>query len=121
MNEKTVPKDSVWYVDRWVVGLKLVRDKMPENWNKEKYGEHPKFGIADDEQFGALLKKKLLEEVAEYSAKGELEELVDALELIYAISANEGVTPKELERMRLEKREKKGGFDGRLTWEGQQK
>lgn len=95
--------------------MKLVRDKKPEMLKKQ--GKEVVFRTATDEEFLPLLKVKLREEVAEYLHEDELEELIDALELIHTIAKESGVSPEELEQKRKKRREEMGGFDKRIVLE----
>ena len=63
------------------------------------------------------LDRKLSEECAEYQADKSLEEMVDVLEVLYAIAAARGYSVEELERVRAEKAEKRGGFADKIFLE----
>ena len=89
---------------------KLVRDKIPELYDLKVY-------VADDDEFWKRLLEKLQEEVDEFKSSEEKEELVDVLEVVYAISESKGVSIEELEKLRKSKLEKKGGFKKKLIWE----
>ena len=94
---------------------KLVRDKIPEiieNTGKTAYCH-----ILTEEEYIAELDKKLNEECAEYQANKSLEELADMLEVMYAIAEARGYSVSELERVRAEKAEKRGGFKDRIFLE----
>lgn len=94
---------------------KLVRDKIPEiieNTGKSAYCH-----ILTEEEYIAELDKKLNEECAEYQANKSLEELADMLEVMYAIAEARGYSVSELERVRAEKAEKRGGFKDRIFLE----
>lgn len=89
---------------------KLVRDRIPELFG----------GISrplDPDDFRAALHSKLKEEVAEYLDSGELLELVDVLEVVYALAELDGVGRGELEDLRAQKAGERGGFARRLWWE----
>ena len=58
------------------------------------------------------------EELAEYQADKSLEELADLLEVVYAIVVARGYSVEELESVRKEKAEKRGGFEKRLRLKG---
>ena len=88
---------------------KLVRDKIPDIIRA--HGETPVFSLLDDKQVLPALEQKLDEEVAEYHESGEIEELADILEVIYAIAARKGFTQTMLENLRLSKRIRRGGFE----------
>lgn len=59
---------------------KLVRDKIPQIINDN--GERAVTHILSDEEYIAALEIKLNEEVAEYHADKNLEELADILEVL---------------------------------------
>lgn len=61
-----------------------------------------------------MVDAKLDEELAEYHADNNLEELADLLEVLYAATIARGYTIDELESLRLKKREKRGGFDKKI-------
>ena len=61
-----------------------------------------------------MVDAKLDEELAEYHADKNLEELADLLEVLYAATIARGYTIDELESLRLKKREKRGGFDKKI-------
>ncbi|MDV6374935.1 nucleoside triphosphate pyrophosphohydrolase [Deinococcus arenicola] len=63
----------------------------------------------------AALRSKLGEEVAESLDSGEVLELADVLEVVYALAELDGVG--ELEELRAQKAEERGGFGARLWWE----
>ena len=46
-----------------------------------------------------MLDEKLLEEVAEYNADKNAEELADILEVVYAIAKNKGILEEDLKEM----------------------
>ena len=97
----------------------LVRDFIPQiiidEWKKIQ--TH----IADDIEYWEALKNKLQEEVIEakesVNNKKLLEELADIVEVIYAILKYKWYSIEELEKTRLEKREKRWGFNDRIILE----
>lgn len=91
---------------------KLVRDKIPEII--EASGNICRTRILSDEEYIKMLDEKLNEECAEYQADKNIEELADMLEVIYTIAKTKGTSIEELEKVRLEKSEKRGGFDERI-------
>ena len=91
---------------------KLVRDKIPKII--EDSGNTCTTRILSDEEYIDMLDKKLNEECAEYQADKNIEELADMLEVIYAIAKAKGTSIEELEKVRLEKAEKRGGFDEKI-------
>ena len=87
---------------------KLVRDKIPKII--ESSGNTCTTHILSDEEYIDMLDKKLNEECAEYQADKNIEELAD----MYAIAKAKGTSIEELEKVRLEKAEKRGGFDEKI-------
>lgn len=95
---------------------KLIRDRIPEII--ELSGKKCIVELLDDAKYIEYLDRKLNEELAEYQADKSLEELADLLEVIYAVSVARGYSIDELERVRKQKAEKRGGFEKRLRLKG---
>lgn len=95
---------------------KLVRDGIPDIIRAT--GGQPVVRVADDDEYRALLRDKLLEEVDEFLASGEPEELADVLEVLLALAAEHGLTDGALEDLRRDKHRDRGGFDARTVWLG---
>ena len=91
---------------------KLVRDKIPEIIEQD--GGQAVTRVLDDEEYRACLEQKLDEEVAEYHESGELEELADVLEVVYALAQAQGHTVEELLSVYQRKHDQRGGFSKRL-------
>ncbi len=91
---------------------KLVRDRIPEII--EASGERCKTEILSDDAYLKMLDAKLDEELAEYHKDQNIEELADLLEVIRAAAIARGYTLEELEAVRAEKAEKRGGFEKRI-------
>lgn len=95
---------------------KLIRDKIPEILQME--GKTIQIRIMDEAEYQNSLKQKLLEETLESinaSSTQELtEELADLFEVIYTLLKTYDISPSEVEKVRLQKREKKGGFEKRI-------
>ena len=91
---------------------KLIRDKIPEII--EQSGKKCIVEVLDNDTYIEYLDQKLNEELAEYQQDKSIEELADLLEVIYAVVAARGYSAAELERIRLEKSEKRGAFEKRL-------
>ena len=91
---------------------KLVRDRIHEIIQES--GAECKIRTLDDEEYLEMIDKKLEEELAEYRADGSIEELADLMEVIYAAAMARGYSISELERIRVGKREERGGFDKRI-------
>ncbi|MBQ4088949.1 MAG: nucleoside triphosphate pyrophosphohydrolase [Clostridia bacterium] len=88
---------------------KLVRDRIPEII--EKQGQRPVCDALTHEACLEYLAKKLGEEAAEYAESREVEELADVVEVVRGILHHRGVEWDELERIRLEKYDRRGGFE----------
>ena len=87
---------------------KLVRDRIPEII--ESSGNTCITEILSDEDYLRMLDAKLDEELAEYHADQNIEELADLIEVIRACAVARGYTIEELEQVRAEKVAKRGGF-----------
>ena len=61
-----------------------------------------------------MVDAKLDEELAEYHKDQNIEELADLMEVIYAAAAARGYTIEQLEQVRAEKAEKRGGFQKKI-------
>ena len=94
---------------------KLVRDKIPALI--ERNGEIPKIRILEEEEYHRCLEAKLDEEVAEFHADRNAEELADILEVVYALATATGCTEDALNTIRQEKAQKRGGFSKRILLE----
>lgn len=94
---------------------KLVRDKIPEIIvaAEKTCSTH----ILTDEEYIAALETKLKEEVAEYLADKNLEEMADVLEVLHALCVARGYTLDELEEMRIKKAAERGGFADKIFLE----
>ena len=91
---------------------KLIRDKIPEII--EQSGKKCIVEVMDNDTYIEYLDQKLNEELAEYQQNKSIEELADLLEVMYAVVVARGYSVAELERIRLEKSEKRGAFEKRL-------
>ena len=98
---------------------KLIRNKIPEIIKKDN--AIPKISILNDEQFAIALKEKLVEEAKELleakTSEEILNELSDVLELVESITTNNKLTITEVEKQKLVKKEKRGGFEKKLFLE----
>ena len=95
---------------------KLVRDKIPEIIIAD--GKKPITRILDNEEYLQELDKKFNEEIAEYQADKSIEEMADVLEVLFAICEARGHSIGNLMEVRNSKREKRGGFEKRIFWSG---
>ncbi|MBE6658610.1 MAG: phosphoribosyl-ATP pyrophosphohydrolase [Ruminococcaceae bacterium] len=91
---------------------KLVRDRIPEII--EAAGGHCRTRVLSDAAYLAMLDAKLDEELAEFRRDQNIEELADLLEVIRAVAVAHGCTPDQLEAVRAEKAEKRGGFEKKI-------
>ena len=94
---------------------KLVRDKIPQII--EDNGDKPFTKILTDEENLKQLNIKLTEEVNEYLTDNNIEELADIVEVIYGILKAKNVSLEEFEKIRLNKKEKRGGFENKVFLE----
>ena len=91
---------------------KAIRDKIPDIIKKSGNSYNVK-KLSDDE-FLPELEKKLREEVEEYLKSKSVEELADAIEVIYRIAELKGISNEKLEMLREEKANKRGKFNDNL-------
>lgn len=91
---------------------KLVRDRIPEII--EASGKACVTEILSDENYLRMIDAKLDEELAEYHKDQNVEELADLIEVIYAAAIGRGYTIEQLEKVRAEKAEKRGGFQKKI-------
>ena len=90
---------------------KLVRDRIPDIIRKNN--ETPVVRTMDKDEFIRELDRKLDEEILEFRADRNLEELADILEVVYGLCKAEGFSLEDLEALRKEKAESRGAFDER--------
>ena len=96
---------------------KLIRDKIPEIVLSK--GECPlATHVASDGEYAQVLHDKLQEEVSELlAAPADIGEFADVLEVLYSMGKLSGITPEAMEAARIEKKEKRGGFENKIIWE----
>ena len=94
---------------------KLIRDRIPEIIAKN--GQSARVRVLTDEEYLAKLDEKLGEELAEYLADGNVGELADLLEVIYAAALARGTTAEQLDEIRRKKAEERGAFAEKLLLE----
>lgn len=94
---------------------KLVRDRIPEII--EKAGKNCTWSVLSDEEYLKLLDEKLNEELAEYQESKNMEELADLLEVMHAVASARGSSIEEVEKIRIQKAEKRGGFNQKILLE----
>ncbi|WP_192603158.1 nucleoside triphosphate pyrophosphohydrolase [Bacillus sp. OAE603] len=94
---------------------KLVRDKIP--LIIENTGNTFETEILGQKEYEEKLNEKLKEELDEfYSATPEevIGEIADIIEVLYALAESKGITVEEIENVRLQKKEDRGGFNQRI-------
>lgn len=94
---------------------KLVRDKIPEII--EQAGKTCKCSTLSEQDYIAMLDQKLNEELAEYQESKSMEELADLLEVMIAVSTARGSSIEEVERIRMKKKDQRGGFEKKILLE----
>lgn len=92
---------------------KLVRDRIPQIIRDQ--GKKCTTQILDEATYGDMLEQKLQEELTEYLQSKSAEELADLLEVMMAVAAAGGHTWQQIEQIRLEKRQQRGGFEDRIA------
>jgi len=91
---------------------KLIRDKIPQII--QETGKIPETHVANDFEYEQALREKLVEEANEFRESGNIEELADLLEVIYAICKNQGKGIEEVETLRKAKAAERGTFTQRI-------
>ena len=91
---------------------KLVRDRIPEIIQSK--GGTCRTRILSDEEYVQKLDQKLGEELAEYLDSHNPEELADLLEVVYACAALQNLSAADLEQIRADKAEARGGFGEKI-------
>ncbi|OED33584.1 phosphoribosyl-ATP pyrophosphohydrolase [Planococcus maritimus] len=91
---------------------KLVRDKIPQVI--EESGLQFETRILSEEEYNTEVTKKFAEELREFketdNSQDAVEELADILELIHSAAELNGSSFEEVEKVRIKKAEKRGGF-----------
>ena len=91
---------------------KLVRDKIPEII--ESSGKSCITEVLSDQEYLRMIDAKLDEELAEYHADPNIEELADLMEVIRAAALARGYSLEQLEQVRVDKAAKRGGFEKKI-------
>jgi predicted house-cleaning noncanonical NTP pyrophosphatase (MazG superfamily) len=99
---------------------KLIRDRIPEIIEKD--GGKAKIRILNDKEYHEELLKKIVEEAKEVlETKGEREELTkelgDVLEILDYLIKVFNLDREEIEKVRQERKESRGGFDEKIFLE----
>lgn len=88
---------------------KLVRDKIPQII--EEAGKEYEVRMLDDGEYLQKLSEKLVEEAGEYSESKDEEELADVLEVLLTLCEEHGLSLDDLQDLRKDKRDERGGFE----------
>lgn len=91
---------------------KLVRDRIPEII--ESSGNKCEIEVVSDEIALEYLYKKLNEEVSELLEDKNLDEIVDVMEVLFAIGSKYGYSEEDILDRRNEKKDARGGFKDNL-------
>ena len=91
---------------------KLVRDKIPQIIREQ--GEVPNYRILEQTEYIHCLEQKLDEEVGEYHRDRNAEELVDILEVLFALADSLGCSREKLMEIYQCKHDTRGGFRDRI-------
>jgi len=94
---------------------KLVRDKIPEIIRKDN--QYPVIRRASEEEYRQKLLEKFGEEVNEFYREECTGELIDIVEVIYAIAKSKGIGKKQFDKIREQKRNERDGFEKRIILE----
>lgn len=89
----------------------MLRDKSTANyksWSKRQKEYITE--ITEGQELKKLLDNRLQEEVEEYLESDEVEELADILEVIHCILEYKNISLENLEKIRIKKKEERGGF-----------
>ena len=89
---------------------KLVRDRIPQIIQAQ--GKSCVTKMLNPEEYKHALRQKLQEELDEYLESESLEELADMLEVMMAAAKVSGHAWQEIEDIRMQKLQQRGGFDG---------
>lgn len=95
---------------------KLIRDNSFACENIVEIKKH----ILNDKDYDLELRRKLIEEAYEVANSSEaelIEELADVLEVINTLAKFHGSNINEIDKVRLEKNQKRGGFNSRVYCE----
>lgn len=92
---------------------KLVRDKIPEII--EKNNTIAKTKTLSEGDYKKALKEKFYEEIEEfYHSDNDINELADIKEVFNSICIDAGYSLEEVEKIREEKANKRGGFNKKI-------
>lgn len=98
-----------------IVYQKLIRDKIPNIIEAE--GKTPIVHRASKDEYLEKLYEKIIEELNEFISNPSKEEIADLLEVIHSICSVHGLDMEDIEKVRREKRQLRGGFGKPLILE----
>ncbi|KUG03202.1 hypothetical protein ASZ90_019301 [hydrocarbon metagenome] len=93
---------------------KLIRDLIPQIIEKSSKKAITRV-VNDGAEYTAYLDKKLEEELIEYKISGDIEELADMQEVIFALVQAKGISLDEFQALRQKKRDERGGFEDQIV------
>ncbi|MHA1575806.1 MAG: nucleoside triphosphate pyrophosphohydrolase [Candidatus Thorarchaeota archaeon] len=88
---------------------KLVRDRIPELIRLS--GNTPNIRVVSANELDFFLRTKIVEEAEELLESGEIEEVVDILEVIEALIMHRQLKRSDITAQQTEKRGQRGGFE----------
>ena len=91
---------------------KLVRDNIPAIIAKS--GLTPDIRILDDAEYREALFAKLIEEAGELRDEPNIEEVADIYEVLESVKKVMNLSNDEIEKVRLAKKLKNGGFEKKI-------
>ncbi len=91
---------------------KLVRDGIPQIIRDN--GGKCTSRILEEEEYKEELINKLYEEIQEFKAGWSEEKLADILEVLHAIADIKEYEMMHIDYIRMNKKERRGGFEGRV-------
>ncbi|WP_074433076.1 nucleoside triphosphate pyrophosphohydrolase [Neobacillus dielmonensis] len=94
---------------------KLVRDKIPQIVKQDN--KVPFTHVATEQEVKPLLLQKLIEELEEFKATPNEEELADILEVIEGIASAFNFELDKVLKIKAKKKEERGGFNDRIVLE----
>jgi predicted house-cleaning noncanonical NTP pyrophosphatase (MazG superfamily) len=91
---------------------KLVRDGIPQIIRDN--GAQCTTRKLDEEEYKEELINKLYEEIEEFNEEWNEEKLADILEVLHSIADVKNYEMMHIDYLRMNKKEKRGGFEGRI-------
>lgn len=95
---------------------KIVRDKIPRLI--ELQGKRVKYSVVSDEEAYAYLIEELFTKSTKFADTEKIDDLVDIVEVVFALAELRGVTDKSLLSEIYNKRIAKGGFEKNIVLKG---